>query len=105
MDKGKILVVDDEAAIVKLVSVYLSKEGYSVVAAFDGVEALERVEEEKPDLIILDLKLPGVTGTEILADIRAQGRKVPVIVCTAVLPPKLEIIYKRWTNEVIIKPV
>ena len=65
-----ILVVDDEAPIVELVRGYLEREGYRVIVADDGLIAVERVRSERPDLVILDLMLPGVDGFEVCRQIR-----------------------------------
>jgi DNA-binding response OmpR family regulator len=65
-----VLVVDDELPIVELVRGYLEREGYRVIAADDGLAAVERVRSEKPDLVILDLMLPGVDGFEVCRQIR-----------------------------------
>ena len=58
----RILVVDDERQIVKLVEINLRKAGYDVVCAYDGVEALEKVQNEKPDMIVLDVMMPRMNG-------------------------------------------
>ena len=61
----KILVVDDEKPISDIIKFNLEKEGYEVVVAYDGEEALEKVESEQPDLIVLDLMLPKIDGLEV----------------------------------------
>ena len=66
----KILVVDDERPISDIIKFNLTKEGYEVVTAFDGREALEQFEAEKPDLVILDLMLPELDGLEVAKEIR-----------------------------------
>jgi len=81
--RGKILVVDDEEALVRLLTYNLNKEGFITIPAYDGVEALQKITEEKPDLIILDLMLPGKDGLEICREVRAQGVKTPIIMLTA----------------------
>jgi len=82
-DNGaRILVVDDEEAILKLLRFPLEKEGYQVVTARDGEEALETFARESFDLIILDLMLPHVDGMEVCRRIRAQSI-VPIIMLTA----------------------
>ncbi|MDD2620770.1 MAG: response regulator, partial [Syntrophomonadaceae bacterium] len=63
--KGKIMVVDDEELLVRLITYNLNKEGFNTIAAYDGDEALNLIIQEKPDLIILDLMLPGKDGLEI----------------------------------------
>ena len=79
----KILVVDDEATIRLSLVEALSAEGYSVEAAETGEEALARTHGTAFDLLVTDLKLPGVTGLELLQAIRNQGQQVPVIMMTA----------------------
>lgn len=78
----KVLVVDDEKPISDIIKFNLSKEGYEVVVAYDGEEALEKVEDEKPDLIILDLMLPKVDGLEVAKRVRAN-HTTPIIMVTA----------------------
>jgi two-component system alkaline phosphatase synthesis response regulator PhoP len=78
----KVLVVDDEASIVELIRFNLEKEGYEVVEAYDGVEALRVVRAESPDLIILDLMLPGIDGIEVCQAVRRES-SVPIIMLTA----------------------
>ncbi|MBI4288986.1 MAG: response regulator transcription factor [Chloroflexi bacterium] len=82
MRKAKVLVVDDEAKIVDLVRVYLEKEDYQVVTAGDGRQALETFEEQKPDLIVLDLMLPQIDGLEVCRSIRRRSA-TPIIMLTA----------------------
>jgi DNA-binding response OmpR family regulator len=77
-----VLVVDDERHIVQLVKLYLTNEGYQVEAAHDGQEAIEKVRLVKPDLIVLDLMLPNVSGLEICRQLR-QESDVPIIMLTA----------------------
>ncbi|MBC7329391.1 MAG: response regulator [bacterium] len=81
----KILVVDDERPIVRLVQVNLEHAGYEVVTAYDGKEALEKVEQEKPDLIILDVMMPQMDGFEVMQRLQAnpKTRDIPVIMLTA----------------------
>ena len=81
----KILAVDDERHIVRLVQVNLERAGYQVVTAFDGREALEKVESEQPDLVILDVMMPYMDGFEVLQLLRKneRTRELPVIMLTA----------------------
>jgi DNA-binding response OmpR family regulator len=78
----RILVVDDEPAIVRLVRATLQVDGYAVVAADRGEQALPLLENERPDLVILDLMMPGMDGFETLRRVRSRS-KVPVIMLTA----------------------
>jgi DNA-binding response OmpR family regulator len=80
--KQRVLVVDDEPAILELVSFNLKKEGYDVITAADGKSALEVFAAEKPDLVVLDLMIPEPDGYEVCKLIRAQSA-VPVIMLTA----------------------
>lgn len=80
---AKILIVDDEEHIRFLYSEELSDEGYEVVTADSGYKLLERIEQEKPDLIILDIKMVDYNGLDLLQDIRNKYYDLPVILCTA----------------------
>lgn len=80
--KQKILIVDDEVKIVEAVKAYLENSDYEVFTAFDGQEALKQFEKYSPDLVILDLMLPIITGEEICRIIRRKSR-VPIIMLTA----------------------
>ena len=77
-----VLVVDDEEKIVDVVSAYLKNAGYVVFSAYDGEEALRLFELHAPDLVILDLMLPGKSGEEVCAAIRMRAR-TPIIMLTA----------------------
>ncbi len=81
--KGKIMVVDDEESLVRLITFNLNKEGYETVFAYDGLEALTIMDKEKPDLLVLDLMLPGKDGLEICRELRAQNNPIPIIMLTA----------------------
>ena len=82
MARNKILVVDDEKKIVDIVKAYLEKDGYKVVVAYDGREALTMARGQSPDLIILDLMLPEVSGWDVCRTLRAESN-VPIIMVTA----------------------
>ena len=77
-----ILVVDDERNIVDLLRLYLEKEGFAVIAAGDGEQALALQQRHEPDLVILDLMLPKRDGFEVCREIRKRG-DTPVIMLTA----------------------
>lgn len=81
----KILVTDDERHIVRLIQVNLERAGYQVVTAFDGKEALKRVEADKPDLVVLDVMMPHMDGFEVLKRLQANAatRNIPVVMLTA----------------------
>jgi two-component system, OmpR family, phosphate regulon response regulator PhoB len=81
----KILVVDDEPDITALVAYHLAKAGYRVSTAASGAEALRAAREERPDVVVLDLMLPGVSGYDVLTELRSreETRDVGVILLTA----------------------
>jgi DNA-binding response OmpR family regulator len=79
---SKVLVVDDEDHIVELARIYLTREGYEVEGVGDGAQALARFGQIKPDLVILDIMLPGADGLEICKEIRKLSQ-VPIIMLTA----------------------
>ena len=85
MSGKKILVVEDSPTIRKVVSITLSQEGYEVIEAGDGLEALSRLNEAKPDLILLDIILPKMDGYQILSIIREnpEFKDIPVIMLSA----------------------
>jgi DNA-binding response OmpR family regulator len=78
----KILVVDDEVKIARVVRAYLEREGYAVVEARDGRQALDAARREKPDLVVLDLMLPEVSGWDVCRTLRKESA-VPIIMLTA----------------------
>ena len=78
----RVLVVDDDAKTVELVRLYLKRDGYRVFTAYDGIEALRLARESYPDLIVLDLMLPGIDGLQVCRTLRAES-DVPIIMLTA----------------------
>ncbi|HSQ60245.1 MAG TPA: response regulator [Acidobacteriota bacterium] len=85
MPKGRILVVDDEIYIVHILDFSLGMEGYEVLTALDGEQALERVRSEKPDLVVLDIMMPKLDGYEVCRAIKSDPatRNTPVILLSA----------------------
>ena len=82
MSSEKVLVVDDEEHILELARLYLAREGYQVETVNDGAEAIARFVQIKPDLVVLDIMLPGVDGLTICKEIRKQSQ-VPIIMLSA----------------------
>ncbi|HEY3231829.1 MAG TPA: response regulator transcription factor [Roseiflexaceae bacterium] len=82
MSGETILIVDDEPTIVEVVELYLRREGFRVLTAGDGPAALSAVQQERPDLIVLDLMLPGMSGLDVTRQLRADGA-LPIIMLTA----------------------
>ncbi len=78
----KVLVVDDEKKIVEIIKAYLEREGFQVIPAYDGQTALNEAQKQRPDLIILDLMLPEISGWDVCRSIRKDSN-VPIIMLTA----------------------
>ena len=81
-EKQKILVIDDDQHIAELISLYLMKDGYDTKEVYDGKEALHEIQIYQPDLILLDLMLPGMDGYQVCAEVRKIS-KTPIIMLTA----------------------
>jgi len=96
----KILAVDDEKHIVRLVQVNLERAGYEVVTANDGKEALQKVQDESPDLLVLDVMMPYMDGFEVLQNLRRNPstRDIPVIMLTA--KAQDADVFKGWQSGV-----
>jgi DNA-binding response OmpR family regulator len=104
-----ILVIDDNDDIRGLLSLVLQKEGYEVLEAAGGSEALIKINESKPDLILLDVMMPGLSGLEVLATIRESREKkiseVPVIMITAKsTTDDIDAAIELGANSYIVKP-
>ena len=86
---ARILVVDDTPANIKLLRDLLASKGYEVSTAVDGEEALAKVAAEKPDLVLMDIQLPGINGMEAFRQVRADPgcAKIPVVAFTASVTP------------------
>jgi len=85
MNKAKkILIIDDEKQVIKLLKEYLKEKGYDVITAFDGQEGLEKAQKEKPDMILLDIVMPKLDGVSTLKGLKesSETRAIPVIILT-----------------------
>ena len=80
MAKSKILIVEDEASLVEVLSYNLLREGYEVVGAKEGHEGLRKAQMHLPDLVILDLMLPGLNGLDICRELRASPRTAGILI-------------------------
>jgi two-component system, OmpR family, response regulator ResD len=102
-----VLVVDDEPTITEVVSRYLERAGYETRSAADGAVALELAGQARPDLVVLDLMLPGMDGLEVMRRLRASGNghRVPVILLTAKGEPVDRVIgLRRGADDYVAKP-
>lgn len=82
--KKRILVVDDDQAICNMLEKFLSKKGYQAITALSGEEGIKKVEEERPHMILLDIKMPDLNGIETLKRIRNIDKEVGIVMITAV---------------------
>jgi two-component system response regulator (stage 0 sporulation protein F) len=96
----KILIVDDEESIRYLYREELEEEGFIVEVATNGEEALEKLPLFKPDLITLDIKMPGMNGIETLKRIRESDRQLPIIMCSAYGEYKQD--FTTWASDAYI---
>jgi len=83
MPNELILLVDDEASIVQLAKLYLEREGFRIQAVGDGLKALEMVQSARPDLVVLDIMLPGIDGLEVCRRLRAKKNPAAILMLTA----------------------
>jgi DNA-binding response OmpR family regulator len=105
MSRGSVLVVDDEPTIGEVVSRYLELAGYETRVAEDGLQALDAVAERAPDLIVLDLMLPGLDGLEVMRRVRAEDRASAIILLTAKGEESDRVIGLRLgADDYIVKP-
>jgi len=88
-EKEKVLVVDDEAMICSLLNEFLTLEGYQVAIACSGEEALSYAEREKPHIVLLDIRMPGMNGLDVLARIKKANKDTKIIIMTGEDTPKL----------------
>ena len=105
----KILLVDDDRGIVEVIKNVLVGKNYEIITAYDGKEGYEKVQNENPDLVILDIRMPSMNGYEFIRSLRAErGRlgapMVPVIVLTA--KEKMEEVFRlEGVKGYLVKPV
>lgn len=79
----KILIAEDNMIIAKTLELCLQKDGYQIICSFDGLEAMEKIQTENPDLIIVDVNLPYCSGLEVLRKVKENDACIPVIVISA----------------------
>jgi DNA-binding response OmpR family regulator len=106
-DRPKILVVDDESDVVNFIERTLKTEGFDVVTAYDGIGALDLVDAEKPDLVLLDIMMPMMSGYEVCEQIKAnpQTQDIPVIcVSSAHTPDARAQSLRAGAATLVVKP-
>jgi len=81
--RGKILVIDDDSSIRRVIQKHLTEKGFDVTTAGDGEEGLEMFASEKPEIVILDIRLPGRSGLDVLKEIRSENTDTAVVMITA----------------------
>jgi DNA-binding response OmpR family regulator len=103
--RGSVLVVDDEPTIAEVVSRYLERAGYRTAVAHDGAEALAHAARRRPDLVVLDLMLPGVDGLEVLRRLREEPAPPGVILLTAKGEESDRVIgLRQGADDYVVKP-
>ena len=98
--KKKILVVDDEENIRFLYKEELTDEGYEVILAENAEEALEKINQKCPDLITVDIKMPGMDGLEFLQKLKEDEKEIPVILCSAYGSYKQD--FRVWASDAYV---
>ncbi|NQT32435.1 MAG: response regulator [Candidatus Omnitrophica bacterium] len=105
MTKHKILVIDDEAEICDALKMFLTQKGYDVMATTSATEGIELVKTEKPKVILLDIRMPDMTGLEAIKKIREVDENVGIIMATAVVDEDIaKETIKLGASDYIIKP-
>jgi CheY-like chemotaxis protein len=102
----KILIVDDNEFIVEVMTYILSNNGYEVVALYDGEDVINQIKTGNPDLVILDMMLPGADGRDICKAIKnnIETKNLPVILCTGSSNLNLNMNQQGSPNDVLCKP-
>lgn len=104
MSLGRVLVVDDDKNICELLRLYLEEEGYGVILAHDGEEAVVKFNALKPDIILLDIMLPGIDGWQVCREIRKKSN-VPIIMITAKVETFDKVLgLELGADDYIVKP-
>lgn len=83
LNKGKILTIEDETEFTDMIVEYFGQRGYEVLVASRGVRGIEMAEEKKPDVVLIDLKMPGIDGDQVITKLRTIDPKIKCIVITA----------------------
>jgi len=103
--KGKVLVVDDEKVIRDMLRDFLKKKGYEVLTAATAMEGIEKLKKEKPKVILLDIRMPGLSGVDAIKKIREADKDVGIIMATAVIDEEIaKETIRLGASDYILKP-
>src|SRR2546425_9294647 len=103
---ARILIVDDEPDVVDMLREYISHAGFTVDTALNGRKALRLIQDARPDVILLDIKMPGMSGVEVLQRIRVMDPTIPVIMVTSVIDRGLaQATLKAGAFDLVMKPI
>ncbi len=104
-NEKKILVIDDDPFLLEIIGLRLSKEGHEVVLASSGTEALESVYQQRPDLVLLDAVMPGMSGMEVLRRIKSLDASIPVAVMSGLDEDESRRFLEEGAMKFIPKPI
>ena len=103
---ARVLIVDDEPDFVELIQEFVAGRGYEPLVAYSGREALQKVKEERPHIVLLDIRMPGMDGMEVLEKIREIDREIGVIMLTAVNDREIgRQSLQRGAFDYLVKPI
>lgn len=103
--KAKILIIDDEKVVRDTLETFLKKKGYEVVTADSAMEGIKKLKEEKPRVILLDIRMPGLSGVDAIEKIREVDKNVGIIMATAVIDEGIaKETIRLGASDYIIKP-
>jgi len=103
-EKINILVAEDEADLREILKVTLEQEGYRAILASDGDEAIKKIEKKSFQIALIDIKMPGVNGKELVSKIKQINPRMPIVIVTGSLDFKEEMSFKEQAYEYIHKP-
>jgi len=103
-EKINILVAEDEADLREILKVTLEQEGYRAILASDGDEAIKKIEKKSFQIALIDIKMPGVNGKELISKIKQINPRLPIVIVTGSLDFKEEMSLKKQAYEYIHKP-
>ena len=103
--KIKILILDDEYKFCKSLEKYLAKAGYNAIFTTNGEHALDMIREEKPDIMTLDIRMPGINGYDVLEKAKKIDGKMRIIIVSAVDDPQIKLYKEYGAHALLQKPI